>query len=192
MELAELVLVRAGAELAADDPVASLRSATEARTLIRRQGRDRDALDAELAVLRARYRSGSLVPAMVSLSAEVAAGLEAARSDDAAAAWLLAGRTALDLGSAAAPELLERASRFRKRRRDWVRATAWHASALARDAQADGRGVLSACRRGLDALDDHRATLGDSSRCPVATPTWRRARTPGPAARRASGAPGPA
>ena len=169
VELAELVLVRAGAELAADDPVASLRSATEARTLIRRQGRDRDALDAELAVLRARYRSGSLVPAMVSLSAEVAAGLEAARSDDAAAAWLLAGRTALDLGSAAAPELLERASRFRKRRTDSVRATAWHASALARDAQADGRGVLSACRRGLDALDDHRATLGSSELRALAT-----------------------
>ncbi len=169
VELAELVLVRAGAELAADDPVAALRSATDARTLFRRQRRDRDALDAELAVLRAKYRSDSVVPSMVRAAAAVAEGLEAARSDEAAAAWLLAGRTALRLGRRTAPDLLERATRFRTHRTGLVRATAWHAGALARDADADSRGVLAACRRGLDALDDHRATLGSSELRALAT-----------------------
>ena len=58
VELAELVLVQASAELAADEPDASLRSANKARVLLRRQGRAWNALNAELAVLLARQRGG--------------------------------------------------------------------------------------------------------------------------------------
>ena len=40
--------------------------------------------------------------------------------------------------------------------------TGWAAQALRARAAGSGRGVLEACRRGLDVLDDHRMTLGAS------------------------------
>ncbi|MBO7941402.1 CHAT domain-containing protein, partial [Streptomyces sp. S9] len=42
------------------------------------------------------------------------------------------------------------------------RMTGWAAQALWARATGSGRGVLEACRRGLDVLDDHRMTLGAS------------------------------
>ena len=92
VELAELVLVQANAELAADEPGASLRSANRARALLKRQGREWNTLNAELAVLLAKQRIGSVGPTMVRAAADVAARLEAGGADDAAVAWLLAGR----------------------------------------------------------------------------------------------------
>ncbi|MEU6142038.1 CHAT domain-containing protein, partial [Streptomyces sp. NPDC047081] len=43
-----------------------------------------------------------------------------------------------------------------------ARMTGWAAQALRARAAGSGRGVLEACRRGLDVLDDHRMTLGAS------------------------------
>lgn len=169
VELAELVLVQASAELAADEPGASLRSANKARVLLQRQGREWNTLNAELAVLLAKQRVGSVGPAMVRRAADVAARLEAGGADDAAVAWLLAGRSGLLINASSASELLGRAARYRRRDSGLVRASAWHASALARDARGEARRVLSACRRGLDALDEHRATLGSSELRALAT-----------------------
>ena len=73
VELAELVLVQANAELAADEPGASLRSANKARALLKRQGREWNTLNAELAVLLAKHRIGSVGPTMVRAAADVAA-----------------------------------------------------------------------------------------------------------------------
>lgn len=169
VEMAELVLVQASAELAADEPGASLRSANKARVLLQRQGREWNTLNAELAVLLAKQRVGSVGPAMVRRAADVAARLEAGGADDAAVAWLLAGRSGLLINASSASELLGRAARYRRRDSGLVRASAWHASALARDARGEARRVLSACRRGLDALDEHRATLGSSELRALAT-----------------------
>ncbi len=169
VELAELVLVQASAELAAGEPGASLRSANKARVLLQRQGREWNTLNAELAVLLAKQRVGSVGPAMVRRAADVAARLEAGGADDAAVAWLLAGRSGLLINASSASELLGRAARYRRRDSGLVRASAWHASALARDARGEARRVLSACRRGLDALDEHRATLGSSELRALAT-----------------------
>ncbi|MGW3319948.1 CHAT domain-containing protein, partial [Streptomyces fungicidicus] len=43
-----------------------------------------------------------------------------------------------------------------------ARMTGWAAQALRAQAAGSARGVLEACRRGLDVLDDHRMTLGAS------------------------------
>ncbi len=76
-------------------------------------------------------------------------------------AWLLAGRAARDAGLQP-DRLWASASRYRRHPSGQVRATAWLAEALASDQRNDVRGVWHACRRGLDALDDHRATLGST------------------------------
>ena len=169
VELAELVLAQAVAELAAGEPAASLRSATHARTLFRRQGREWNALNAELAVLRARFRRGPVTRAMARAAADVGTRLEAGGSDDAVVAWILAGRVGLALREESAAAGLERAASYRHHGSGLVRATAWHAAALARDTDGWSGGVLSACRRGLEALDEHRASLGSSELRALAT-----------------------
>ena len=64
--------------------------------------------------------------------------------------------------SSRATTLLEAAARYRRHQSDLMRATGWLARALDQDANGNVRGVFAACRQGLDALDDHRMTLGSS------------------------------
>jgi hypothetical protein len=77
-------------------------------------------------------------------------------------AWLLAARAAADVGRDDTVGLLAAAARYRRHPSGLVRATAWLAEALDRDRRGEVRALLHACRRGLDALDDHRATLGST------------------------------
>ena len=106
-EVAKLVLVRAGAELGRRRPRRLTAQRDGGPDPDPPQGRDRDALDAEArgAACEVPERLPGSGDGVLGLVEAEQAGLEAARSDDAAAAWLLAGRTALDLGSAAAPGL---------------------------------------------------------------------------------------
>lgn len=166
---AELQLRMAEALLAAG---AAARAHTQARASLvafRRTGRDWHAAHAELVVLRAREREGRVGRTLVPTARRVAQALEAARSDEAGAAWLLAGRLASRFDPAAADELLRRAAGYRTDRAAWVRAPGWLAHGLRRELAGDRRGVLLACRRGLDALDAHRATLGSSELRALAT-----------------------
>ncbi len=162
VEEAELLLARATAELARQDPEAALGSALRARTLFRRQHRDWWADHAELSLLTARHRNGATGRRLVQGAESVAVRLQTTGSDRAADAWLLAGVAALSKGFDSAPDLLERAAGFRSRSSALVRATGWRALAIKRDALGDSGGVLSACRCGLDALDEHRQSLGSS------------------------------
>ena len=166
---AELMLTQARAELASDDPEASLVSATRALSLLRRQGRTWAAHGAALAVLLARHRMGYATRASVRAAESVGSSLESGGSDEAATAWLLAGKAGLATRHERASSLLARAAGYRKRQAGLVRATAWQARALERESAHDRRGVLAACRRGLDALDEHRATLGSSELRALAT-----------------------
>ncbi|BFO19202.1 hypothetical protein SHKM778_55900 [Streptomyces sp. KM77-8] len=76
---------------------------------------------------------------------------------------MLAGRIALDLGRTAEAERhLALAARSRHGGQPLARLTGWSAQALRARAAGSPRGVLEACRRGLDVLDDHRMTLGAS------------------------------
>ncbi|WP_143664066.1 CHAT domain-containing protein, partial [Streptomyces murinus] len=78
-------------------------------------------------------------------------------------ASLLAGRIALALGwTADAERHLAVAARSRRGGSPTARMTGWAAQALRARAAGSRRGVLEACRHGLDVLDDHRMTLGAS------------------------------
>lgn len=157
-----LELQLAAALLAADDASAALPHARSALESFRRTGRDWHAAHAELVVLQARELTGRVDRRLVTGAAAVAEKLESERSDQAATAWLLAGRLASRLDPPAAPGLLGRAAAYRSHRGDLVRATGWLARGLERDLTDDRRGVHLACRKGLDALDVHRASLGSS------------------------------
>ena len=117
---------------------------------------------AELVVLAARRRTGAKGASLAEGAVQLARRLEEARSEDAPVAWLLAGRAAADVGRDDATELWAAAARYRRHPSGLVRATAWLAEALDRDQRDELRGAWHACRRGLDALDDHRATLGST------------------------------
>ena len=158
---AELLLVLANA-LLTDDPAAADASASRARDLFRRQRRDGWTAQAELVVLLARHRAGRRGRRLVDSATSVAGRLVDATPEDAAVAWLLAGRLALDAGHPQASALLDRAASYRTGASGLVRATGWQARVLRRESESDRRGVLAACRRGLDALDEHRASLGSS------------------------------
>jgi len=55
---------------------------------------------------------------------------------------------------------LEKAARFRRGAPPLARGGAWLGQALRCEAKGDVRGMLAACRRGLDALDEHRQMMG--------------------------------
>jgi hypothetical protein len=158
---AELELYLAFAELARGDARAASEAARSARDRFRHQQRDVAAARAELVVLSARRRMGTKGRALADGAERLARRVEEARSEDAPVAWLLAGRTATDIGREASA-LWAAAAQYRHHPSGLVRATAWLADALDRDRRGDLRGVWHACRRGLDALDDHRATLGST------------------------------
>jgi tetratricopeptide (TPR) repeat protein len=159
---ADLLLYLAIAELARGDADAALAAARGARDSFRRQGREVATARAELVILLARRRNGAKGSALAEGAEQLARRLEDARSEDAPLAWLLAGRAAVDAGQDDATELWAAAGRYRRHPSGLVRATAWLAEALDRDQRDDVRGVWHACRRGLDALDEHRATLGST------------------------------
>jgi len=159
---AKLQLYLALGELARNDAHAALTAARSARNSFRRQGRDVATDRAELVVLSARRRTGAKGAALAESAEQLARRLEEARSEDAPLAWLLAGRAAVDAGRGDATQLWAAAARYRRHPSGLVRATAWLAEALDRDQRGDVRGAWQACRRGLDALDEHRATLGST------------------------------
>lgn len=156
---AEVQLSLSQALLAAGRHESAAHHASAARRAFRSAGRSWHVAHAELAELRAREPSGRV---RLLTATRVAAELEAERSDEAAAAWLLAGRVAARVAPAEAPALLGRAAAHRTHPVALLRATGWLARALDRDLADDRRGVHLACRRGLDALDAHRASLGSS------------------------------
>ena len=158
----ELLLALATSRLAAGEAAAALDAAREARSVFRRQQRDWWARRADLAALRARYDLGDRAPALAGAAADLATALEADGTGMAATAWLVAGRMAAGLHLDSARALLDSGARHRRDRSALVAATGWLARAVAQDLQGNRRGVLAACRRGLDALDEHRRTLGSS------------------------------
>jgi tetratricopeptide (TPR) repeat protein len=157
----ELQLFLATAELARDNTPGALAAARTARNTFRRQRREVVAARAELVELAARRRTGARGAAFANSAAALAERLETARSEDAPTAWHLAGRAAEQAGRDPSP-LWGAAARYRGHPSGLVRATAWLSEALVRDRGGDVRGIWHACRRGLDALDDHRATLGST------------------------------
>ncbi len=161
---AELLLVLAAAQLSLGESGAAVDSASRARSIFRRQQRISWALRAELVTLLAKPEAArsSSSRRLVDRAEAVASGIEYYRPDDAAVAWLLAGRLARGARYGNARTLLDRAAAYRSRPNGLTRATAWHARALQAEADDNRRALLAACRRGLDELDQHRSSLGSS------------------------------
>ena len=170
-EEAELLFALASAQLAHDEPMSALETAARATRLFRRQRRSWWADQTELVLLLARDRSvhTGVRRRLADDAAALGERLDRSRSETAVAAWLLAGRAGVAAGHDSAGVWLDRAAHFRHRSTGLVRATGWRALAVKRDALDDRRGALAACRRGLDALDSHRSTLGSSELRALAT-----------------------
>ncbi|MEZ0073242.1 CHAT domain-containing protein [Planotetraspora sp. GP83] len=160
---AQLLLTAAQAAIAAGDPDTAVTRGQAAIRLFAGQNREWWETHARLVLCQARFASGRISARLVRDAATVAARLSELRSPDAVQACLLAGRTALALNRPAdAAPYLAAAARGRFRGPAFARADGWLAQALRAEAAGRPRGVLNACRRGLDVLDEHRLTLGAS------------------------------
>ena len=166
---AELLFAGATASLADGNHTAALRRAREARSLFRQQGRDWWEARTDLVALRARLARGEGGPRLARLAGELADRLVDIRADEAPVALLLAGRLVRETHRDQARALFIAAARYRRRTSPLVRASGWLGQALARELEGDSRGVFSACAQGLDALDEHRSTLGSSELRALAT-----------------------
>ncbi|MFF7450264.1 MULTISPECIES: CHAT domain-containing protein [unclassified Streptomyces] len=158
---AELLLAAARAARLAGDPHTAIARAALAVRLFAGQRRPWWETHARLVLIEARVAAGRAAGRLVADAADVAERLAAFGAPAAPEASLLAGRIALDLGwTADAERHLAVAARSRRSGPPLARMTGWAAQALRARAAGSGRGVLEACRRGLDVLDDHRMTLG--------------------------------
>jgi tetratricopeptide (TPR) repeat protein len=160
---AELLLMAGTCALAADRPRDAADRAQAAFRLFRSQRSAWWRAHAELLLVQARYADGPASVGLLQEAASMAAQLEALGSTDKATAHLLAGRVALDLGRAdRADRHLAAAESGRWRGPAIARSTGWLSSALRAEAAGQPKRMLSACRRGLEILDEHRWTLGSS------------------------------
>jgi tetratricopeptide (TPR) repeat protein len=166
----ELLFAAATAALAAGDPRSAQERADRARHLFSAQRRVWWAVRSSMVLLEARYQAGERGPQLLRRISEVARRLDALGASEASAAHLLAGRLALADGrSRAADRQLQLAGRHSKDSPPLARSAAWLGKALRADARGDVRGMLSACARGLDALDEHRLTMGATELRALAT-----------------------
>ncbi|MGW4025917.1 CHAT domain-containing protein [Streptomyces sp. NPDC005009] len=160
---AELLLAAARAARLAGEPQTAIARAALAVRLFAGQRRTWWETHARLVLIGARHAAGRGSGRLVADAAAVAERLAALGAPAAPEASLLAGRIALDLGwTADAERHLAVAARSRRGGPPLARMTGWAAQALRAQAAGSARGVLEACRRGLDVLDDHRMTLGAS------------------------------
>ncbi|MFF3914026.1 CHAT domain-containing protein [Streptomyces sp. NPDC001852] len=160
---AELLLAAARAARSAGDPHTAVARAAVAVRLFAAQRRLWWETHARLVLIEARVAAGRGSGRLVADAAAVAGKLASFGSPAAPEASLLAGRIALALGwTADAERHLAVAARSRYGGPAPARVTGWAAQALRARAAGSRRGVLEACRRGLDVLDDHRMTLGAS------------------------------
>ncbi len=160
---AELLLTAARCALAAGEPSTALARAAEARQMFDRQGRPWWRAHAELAQVSAGIGAGPATAALLRDAQRCVRELSDLGSPDQPLARLAAGRVALALGQkATANEHLAAAAAGRRHGPALSRAVAWLAEALRAEAVGDPRRLMSACRRGLDVLDEYRSMLGSS------------------------------
>jgi CHAT domain-containing protein len=160
---AELTYGAAMAALATGDTATARERAEQAGRLFRAQHRDWWAARAELVALEARYAAGENRPGMLRRAGQVAVRLDELKAPEAPRAHLLAGRVALALGRRAAAERhLRDAAGSRRRGAPLARGGGWLAQALLANLRGHVRATLNACAQGLNALDEHRITLGST------------------------------
>lgn len=163
---AELLLAAAAARLAAgtaEDALAAGVLAAAADADFRCQQRPWWAARAALVGVQARYAQGDRGAHLLAEASGLADALGPEHPDAAPMAHLLAGRLAAYRSE---PDLAIRhftaAARCRRAGSALVRMTGWLAEAMRCAAVGYRAGVLHSCGRGLDALAEHRLTLGDT------------------------------
>lgn len=180
---AELLLAQARAALATGKATVAGERAHEAAGLFTEQLRDAWVDRARLLELRAGFvadhpeaASWQLAP-VTAISPDALASRDGELFADATRliasmrrnglaelpiALVLHGRLAQHLGhDDEAIASLSEAAALRRAGPPLTRAAGWLAAALISDARRDRRGLYEACRRGLDAVDEHRNLLGD-------------------------------
>jgi tetratricopeptide (TPR) repeat protein len=160
---AKLLLMAASSALAAARPQAAQERALAAYRLFRSQHSGWYQAHAASVLVQAKYATDPVSAALLREANRAATQLDALSASDAAQAHLLAGRIALDLGRRLDAERhLVAAARTRHRGPALSRVSGWLSEALRAEAADSPRRMLTACRRGLDILDEHRLTLGAS------------------------------
>jgi hypothetical protein len=160
---AELLVTAAGCALAAAQPQQAEAWARAACSLTRSHESAWWFARASLVLVTARYAAGPASAALLRAASQAAARLAETGSTEAAHAHLLAGRVALDLGrDEIAGRHLAEAALARGHGPPLSRASGWLSEALRAGTAGDHRLQLVACQRGLEVLDQHRATLGSS------------------------------
>lgn len=158
---AELLLAAASCAMAANRPEAALQRALEARRLFGVQQRDLWSAHADLVAAHVRFAQEAPSARLLAAASRAARKLEELGSREATQAHLLAGRVALGLGRRdQADAHLSVAARKRTRGLATDRISGWLSEALRAEAAADSTRMLTACRRGLAVLDEHRLMLG--------------------------------
>jgi tetratricopeptide (TPR) repeat protein len=160
---AELLLKAANCALAATQPQAALDWAQAAYRMYRSQRSAWRQAHAAGVLVQARYEVGPVSAPLLREANRSAARLDALGSSEAAQAHLLAGRIALDLGRRDDAERhLAALAQTRRRGPALSRVSGWLGEALRAGAAGRPSRMLTACRRGLDVLDEHRLALGAS------------------------------
>jgi len=167
---AELMLFAAKAALATEQWQRARELAAGAIRLFRAQKRPSWEARARLLSCQSRYFSGDRSSRLLTTVLQLAEQLAELHAEEAPLAHLLAGRLADDRGLAElATEHLAAAATARNAGPPLTRATGWLAVAMRAASTPGERGLLTACRRGLDALDEHRLVFGAAELRAVAT-----------------------
>jgi tetratricopeptide (TPR) repeat protein len=160
---AELLLVAATCALAAAQPQTALDRAQAANRMYRSQHNIWRLARTRLVLVQAKVAVGPVTAQLFRGADRAAAQLEEIGSSDAVQAHLVAGRVALELGRHTdADRHFHAAAASRRRGPAMSRASGWLGEALWAQAAGHSRRLFSACRRGLEVLDEHRFTLGAS------------------------------
>jgi tetratricopeptide (TPR) repeat protein len=162
-EKAGLLLMAASCALAAAQPQAALNWAQAAYRMYRSQRSAWRQAQAARVLVQARYEAGPVSAPLLREANRSTARLDTLGSSEAAQAHLLAGRIALNLGRRDHAERhLAALARTRRRGPALARVSGWLGEALRAEAAGQPSQMLTACRRGLDVLDEHRLALGAS------------------------------
>ncbi|WP_188193337.1 CHAT domain-containing protein [Nonomuraea sp. SYSU D8015] len=163
LKRAELLLAAAECALAAGRPAAAIDRARAAARLFGRQRRPWWRVHARLVLAQAGFAAGPPSESLLRDAAGCARELTALSSSRLPLSRLVAGQIALALGrTEEAEEHLGVAAEARRRGPALSRTAGWLAEALRAEAAGDHRRLMRACRRGLELINEHRATLGSS------------------------------